>query len=368
TPSLLTLYAPEDNLALESVVVTAKEAPNAMATSREIGGTAIDHLQMVNTSDISALLPGGKTVNPDLMNDNVFSLRDGGQGVGNASFGTAVEVDGVRLSTNASLAGMSGASTRNVASTNVESVEVVTGIPSAEYGDISTGMVKVSTRKGKTPYTVTFTTNPRTKQVSASKGFDLGKKHGVLNSSIEYTNATRNPTSPYTSYTRTGLSLNYQNIFAEVFRFNIGVTGNIGGMNTKDDPDAFVGEFEKDHDNAVRVNTSLNWQLNKSWITNIYLSGSINYEDNLVKLHSYNSNASQTPAVHAEEGGYFLAEILPFTYFSTQYIDSKELDYAVNLKASWLRSWGDVRSNAKIGVAWSANGNVGKGEYFADPK
>ena len=42
------LYAPEDNLKLESVVVTAKEAPNAMATSRTIGGNAIDHLQMVN--------------------------------------------------------------------------------------------------------------------------------------------------------------------------------------------------------------------------------------------------------------------------------------------------------------------------------
>ncbi|MEG1405474.1 MAG: TonB-dependent receptor, partial [Alistipes sp.] len=241
-------------------------------------------------------------------------------------------------------------------------------IPSAEYGDISTGIVKVSTRKGKTPYTVSFTTNPRTKQVSLSKGFDLGKNRGVLNSSVEYTDATKNPTSPYTSYTRTGLSLNYQNIFAEVFRFNIGVTGNIGGMNTKDDPDAFVGEFEKDHDNAVRVNTSLNWQLNKSWITNVDFSASINYEDNLVKSHTYNSNASQTPAVHAQEGGYFLAEILPFTYFATQYIDSKELDYAANLKASWMRSWGDIRSNAKLGVSWTANGNVGKGEYYADPK
>lgn len=121
------LYAPEDNLKLESVVVTAKEAPNAMATSRTIGGNAIDHLQMVNASDISSLLPGGKTINPDLTKDNVFSLRSGGSAAGNASFGTAVEVDGVRISTNASLGEMSGASTRNIASTNIESVEVVTG-------------------------------------------------------------------------------------------------------------------------------------------------------------------------------------------------------------------------------------------------
>ena len=83
----------------------------------------------------------------------------------------AVEVDGVRLSTNASLGDPTGASTRNLSATNIESVEVVTGVPSAEYGDISSGVVKISTRKGKTPYTVTLSTNPRTKQIAASKGF-----------------------------------------------------------------------------------------------------------------------------------------------------------------------------------------------------
>ena len=103
------LYAPEENLTLESVVVTAREHSDAMATARTIGGAAIDHLQMVNVSDVSSLLPGGKTVNPSLTEDNVFSLRDGGSSAGNASFGTAVEVDGVRLSTNASLGTMQGA-------------------------------------------------------------------------------------------------------------------------------------------------------------------------------------------------------------------------------------------------------------------
>ncbi len=147
----LHIYLPEDNLTLEDVVVTAREVPDAMATSRTVGGNAIDHLQMVNASDISALLPGGKTVNPDLTNDTRFSLRDGGSTVGNASFGTAVEVDGVRLSTNASLGDLDGASTRNIASTNIESVEVITGVPSAEYGDISSGIVRLKTRKGKTP-------------------------------------------------------------------------------------------------------------------------------------------------------------------------------------------------------------------------
>lgn len=365
----LRLYAPEDNLTLESVVVTAKEAPNAMSTSRTIGGNAIDHLQMVNASDITSLMPGGKTVNPDLLSDNVFSLRDGGDpNAGNASFGTAVEVDGVRLSTNASLGDMTGASTRNIASTNIEEVEVITGVPSAEYGDISSGVVKISTRKGKTPYTVVLSTNPNTKQASASKGFDLGARRGVLNTNLEYTRATKNPTSPYKSYSRRGVSLNYQNTFADVLRFNLGASANFGGMNTDEDPDAMIGEWEKVRDNAVRANTSLKWQLNRKWITSVDFDSSLNFADDLARKHSYFSSSASGPSVHAEEEGYYVAQMLPATYYATRNIDSKQLDYAANLKATWVRHWGGVHSSAKIGVAWRANGNVGQGEYYDEPE
>ena len=363
----LRLFVPEDNLKLESVVVTAKEAPNAMSTSRTIDGNAIDHLQMVNVSDLATLLPGGKTVNPDLMTDTPFSLRSGGSTVGNASFGTAVEVDGVRLSTNASLGEMSGASTRNIASTNVEAVEVVTGVPSAEYGDVASGVVRISTRKGKTPYMLVLSTNPRTKQISASKGFDLGRDRGVLNTNVEYARATKNPTSPYTSYSRTGLSLNYQNTFARVLRFNAGVSVNLGGMNSEDDPDADMGQWEKVRDNAVRANTSVKWLLDRSWITSLDFNASINYSDNFDRKHTYVSSATSSPAVHVTEEGYFIADMLPATYFTTRCIDSRELDYAANLKATWNRTWGGVHSNAKLGVSWRADGNVGAGTYYENP-
>lgn len=363
----LRLFAPEDNLKLESVVVTAREAPNAMATSRTIDGNAIDHLQMVNVSDVSTLLPGGKTVNPNLMDDNIFSLRDGGSKAGNASFGTAVEVDGVRLSTNASLGDPSGASTRNISSTNVESVEVVTGVPSAEYGDITSGMVKISTRKGKTPYTVVLSTNPRTKQISASKGFDLGRDRGVLNGSVEYSRATKNPTSPYTSYARTGITLNYQHTFRKVLRFNLGATANLGGMNSEEDPDADAGQWEKTRDNALRVNTSLKWLLNRKALTSLDFDASVSYADNLARARTYNTSASPSPAVHATEEGYFIAGLLPTSYHTVRCVDSRSLNYAANLKATWNRSWGDIRSHAKAGVSWRAEGNVGDGVYYETP-
>ena len=357
----------ENSLALDEVVVTAQKAKDGLSTTHSLGRDALNHLQISNMTDVASLLPGGKTVNPDLTTENSFSLRDGGSVAGNAAFGTAVEVDGVRLGNNASFGEMGGVDTRSVAVENIESVEVITGVPSAEYGDLGSGMVKINTKKGRTPVNVTFSVNPRTYQASASKGIDLQGNNGVLNISAEWARAVKKLISPYESYDRTGFSASYSNSFANSLRFEAGFSGNIGGMNTKDDPDAFTGEYRKERDNVFRGNTSLTWMLNRSWITSLKAEASVNFNDNLSRYHKYESYASNQPAVHAQNEGYFLAERLPLTYFSDQIIDSKELDLAASLKYNWHRRWDDIKSVLKAGVQWKANGNVGQGEYYEDP-
>ena len=363
----LTIKLDQNTLALNSVVVTAERDKEGMNTSLKFGANALNHLQMSNVTDISALLPGGKTVNPDLTKDNAVSLRSGGLAAGNAAFGTALEVDGVRVGNNASFGSMSGTGTRNISTENVQSIEVVTGVPSAEYGDLNSGMVRINTRKGLTPWNITFAVNPRTYQASASKGIDLMKNRGVLNVSAEWTRATQKLSSPYTSYTRRGFSASYSNTFKNVLKFEVGATGNIGGMNTKNDPDAYKGTWSKVRDNVLRANTSLTWLLRKSWITNLKLDASVNYNDNRSQDHAYGSSASMLPAVHSELAGYYLADRLPASYFSDKVIDSKELDYAASLKYEWFKKSGKRLSKLKAGVQWKANGNVGEGEYYKDP-
>ena len=357
----------ENSLALDEVVVTAQKSKEGLGTTQNIGRNALNHLQISSTTDISALLPGGKTVNPDLTSENTFSLREGGATNGNAAFGTAVEVDGVRLSSNASFGEMGGVDTRGVAVENIESIEVITGVPSAEYGDLNSGMVKINTKKGRTPVNLTFTVNPRTYQTSISKGIDLRNDNGTLNLSAEWARAVKKLISPYESYDRTGITLSYSNNFAQSLRLEAGLAGNIGGMDSKDDPDAFIGQFKKERDNALRANASLNWMLNRSWVTSLKFEASVNFNDNLSRFHKYESYASNQPAVHAEIPGYFLADQLPLTYFSDQVTDSKELDFAASLKYNWNRRWDNWKSLLKTGVQWKANGNVGQGEYYEDP-
>lgn len=272
----LKLFLAEDNLVLESVVITAKEKSNDATTSRTIDRTAMDHMQMLNVADVMRLLPGGSTVNnnSDMASSvaNRFSLRAGGDSeMGNPTFGTAVEVDGIRLSTNSNFSSIRGAVTKNIASSNIESVEVITGVPSVEYGDMTNGIVKFNIKKGKSPYTITISTNPRQKQYSITKGFDLSGQSGVINISAERTEAFSSICSPFTTYVRNAASLTYSNnskIGDVPLRFSVGVSGNTGGYDQKADPDLSVGTFTKQQDNSVRGNFSLNLLFNWKKRTN----------------------------------------------------------------------------------------------------
>ena len=176
----------QENLKLEEVTVTAKRKQHEATTSYTIDRSALDQQQLLNVGDIGTLLPGGKSNNPSLMSDQRLALRSESGEKGNASFGTAIEVDGMRMDNNATADETMGASTRTISASNIESVEIVTGIPSVEYGDLSNGIVKVNTRKGKSPFIVEGSINQHTRQIALNKGIDLGKGRGVLNASIEH--------------------------------------------------------------------------------------------------------------------------------------------------------------------------------------
>ena len=360
------IHLKENTLALQEVVVTAETSKDNINTTQKIGRTALDHLQMTGMDGIGALLPGGKTLNPDLTTDNSLSLRASGSDAGNAAFSTAIEVNGVRMGDNANFSGMGGIGTRSISVENIESVEVVTGVPSAEYGDFGSGMIRVTTKKGRTPLNLVFAVNPRTYEASVSKGIEVGK--GVLNIGADWARATKKLSSPYTSYTRRGFTVDYTQTFAKVLRLEAGINGNIGGMNSKADPDALLEKYSTANDNLLTPHFKLTWLLNKSWITNLTLEGSVYYHDTRTVEHEAVSSASPLPAVHATARGYWMADILPTSYAFDKVTDSKELDYSASLKYHWLHHWGNVKNVLKAGVQWKADGNVGRGEWYMDPR
>ena len=371
----------QENLKLDEVTVTAKRKDNESTTSYTIDRAALDQQQLLNVSDIATLLPGGKTVNATLMSDNRMALRSGSQEKGSPSFGTAIEVDGMRLDNNATAGETAGASTRTISSSNIESIEIVTGIPSVEYGDLSNGVVKVNTRKGKSPFIVEGKLNQHTQQIALNKGFDLGSRSGVLNASFEHARSFSNAASPHTAYQRNILSLNYMNIFMREttpLTLNIGLTGNIGGYNAEADPDNELDDYSKSRDNNLRAHFELNWLLNKKWITNLSLRGSLSTADRKSEDYTHTNSATTLANLHAMEEGYFIATnydsnpnapiiLGPTGYWHVkQFNDSKPINGSLRLKADWTRRFDKMMSRLMLGAEYTGSRNNGQGSYYDD--
>ena len=274
-----------------------------------------------------------------------------------------------------------GASTRSISSSNIESVEIVTGIPSVEYGDLSNGVVKVNTRKGKSPFIVEGKMNQHTKQIALNKGFDLGHNKGVLNASIEHAKSFSNIASPHTAYQRNILSLHYMNIFmreSAPLTLNVGVTGNIGGYHTEADPDNELDDYSKVRDNALRANFELNWLLNKRWITNLSLRGAFSTSDRTSESSAHTNSATTLAYIHAMNEGYFIATnydsnpdapviLGPTGYWNVkQYSASKPMNWSLRLKGDWTRRFGKVMSRLMLGAEYTGSRNNGRGTYYDD--
>lgn len=372
----LKIVLQESNLMLEDVVVTAQTKKSSQATTYTIDRTTLDHAQIKNIGAIGTLLPGGKNLHDGnlAVSNPRIALRAGNGEMGNASFGTAIDIDCMRLENNASMGETKGIGLRNISTSNIESVEIITGIPSVEYGDLSNGIVKINTKKGHTPFHIEFSAEQKTKLIALSKGITLGDKGGTLNGSLERAKSTSNLASPFTAYERNTASLLYANTFnhngIHPLALTAGISGNFGGHNSKSDPDAFTNTYTKAKDYALRGNMGLNWLLNKTWITSFSFNASISYADKRSEVSSNKSSSSTHPLIHATQEGYFIAteydknpdaEIIlgPTGYwYELKFNDSKPLNYALKLKADWTKGFGEVKNKVLLGFDFTGSGRT----------
>ena len=371
----------DDNLKLNEVQVVAQRSDRSSTTAYTIDRQALDNQQIINIANITSLLPGGKVTNPSLTSDPRIALHAGSSEAGNAAFGTAIDVDGIRLSNNAATGETSSASTRLLSASNVESVEIITGIPSVEYGDLSNGIVKINTRHGVQPFIIEGSVNQHTRQISVNKGFDLGRNFGVLNASLEHARSFSDAASPHTAYQRNILSLNYMNTWmrqSTPLTLNIGLRGNVGGYNAKSDPDNDLDDYEKMRDNTFSANASLRWLLNRKWITQLQLTGSITTTDRLSTSYHLTNSASTQAYIHATTLGYHISEdydvnpqadiiLGPTGYWYLKgYSDSKPFSASAKLRYEWVKNGKWLTNTIMAGAEYNYDHNGGKGIYYDD--
>ncbi len=162
-----------------------------LATTRKINASDIQHLQATNLGDVLNLVPGiEKSQNPGLAKSTYVGIRTpsitGTDGILEA-YGTNIIIDNLSVSSAASanqITGRGGLDLRTIPADNIESVKVISGIPSVEFGDFSNGIIKVTTRQKSLRKTLKVKLNPDTKTASFSDGYPI--KNSTLTYHLNY--------------------------------------------------------------------------------------------------------------------------------------------------------------------------------------
>ncbi|MAU16779.1 MAG: hypothetical protein CMH46_14720 [Muricauda sp.] len=212
-------FLKEATFNLDDVVVVGKELKAGSSTM--IGKKAIEHTQAVSLNDLFQLLPGHLAVDPNFLSPQQLTLRQGSAlsaaDKANA-LGTQIVSDGIPQSNNAdlqtdvnilnsspgsdplfpSVAGK-GTDLREWSTDNIESVEVIRGIPSAKYGDLTSGLVLVNSRIGAFDPELVLRMNPQLVQFAFNLGKQLNQKNSINIGAdwLESNDDLRNSTSSY---------------------------------------------------------------------------------------------------------------------------------------------------------------------------
>ena len=401
TPNTVYTLRPDVN-ALGEVVVTAR-ASDGPVTSSIIGRDAMRHLQPNSIADLMELLPGGYAKDPNMGQANTITLRETGTmgAYGSAtknnnfaiiSLGTQFVVDGVPMVTDANLqysplsdtqssVSLSttendrnitnrGVDMRSISTDDIESVEVVRGIPSAEYGNLTSGLVNIHKIRRAMPLTARFKADGYSKLFSMGKGVAL-KADGtsVVNVDLGYLDSKIDPTDNLENYKRLTASVRYTRRADNGRRsWQWQSAADYSGSfdNSKTDPDINYGHVDEYRSSYSRMALTNNFSLRprRSLLRELTVNSQLSLQ--LDRLHqtrlvapqrygivplSWTDGENEAQAVYAEYQARYLCDGKPFT----AYVKAKGV--------LGFKAWG-TDNTLKMGANWDVAKNYGRGQVY----
>lgn len=399
---------------IKEIVVTAQIKESGKSSAAFISRTAMDHIQATSLNDLMALLPGGLSSNPTLSYSKQLRIRqvaDGSKESALNALGSAIIRDGAPLSNNSNLSALNptvgggtnalaggaspegGKDLREISTDNIESVEVITGIPSVEYGDLTTGAVIIHSKAGREPLKVRGKVNPNVYQISLGRGLSLGKDAGTIHLSGDYAHNVNSPTSAYRHYQRMNAKALYSNSFLENKLQNHTTLDILYQQDQRDsNPDDTRDQISsKGKTYGLTLNTNGSWTLDAGWLRSIryVLSQSVRTGKSFYERVYTVANApysgtlsdgtvlSNIPGkrIYDSEGNEIThldpndptaqARYLPNDYRGRYDIDSKELNTFAKVSATFYKKWENVGNRLLLGADYRLEGNRGRGKTFS---
>lgn len=188
---------------IAGIEVTAEKdfIPLTPETKSVIRSGEIEHIQASSLGDVVKLIPGIDATNPTLNYVEKASIRKGDP------LGTQIVMNGIPISNNANLqigigysTANSGIDLRQIPAENIEEVEVIRGIASAQYGDFTDGLVVVKTKTKPEPLRAKFKYNPRLYEWNLSGGKSITE--WIINGNLNIASSERDIRIEGDGYTR----------------------------------------------------------------------------------------------------------------------------------------------------------------------
>lgn len=365
----------EESLSMREVVVVAQAGQGGESTTSIIGRQALDHLQATSLKDILQLLPGGVSMkNPSLTSPGQFKVRTLASD-DNATFGAAVIINGMPVSTNANMntglglssisSGNSGADLRSIATDDIESVEIIRGVASAEYGDVSSGVMIVNKRIGVSDLNMKARIMPGIMQLHAGKGFDI-KSAGSLNISADYARGTSDPRFLTDKYNRGLLSLAHRKTLLDktwtlTTNIDLSYTGEWKGADP-DEPEAMKKFFSSRDAFSLRLSHNGMLKLDKALARTLKYDVALSLSSDRIfndRLVSVGSGA----ILDAIKDGMYEGTPYPSSYETLSGTKSNPVMYWAKFSDLFYLNVGNMSNRFNVGTEWKIEGNRGIGQY-----
>lgn len=370
----------EESLSMREVVVVAQAGQGGESTTSIIGRQALDHLQATSLKDILQLLPGGVSMkNPSLTSPGQFKVRTLASD-DNATFGAAIIINGMPVSTNANMntglglssisSGNSGADLRSIATDDIESVEIIRGVASAEYGDVSSGVMIVNKRIGVSDLNMKARIMPGIMQLHAGKGFDI-KSAGSLNISADYARGTSDPRFLTDKYNRGILSLAHRKTLLDktwtlTTNIDLSYTGEWKGADP-DEPEAMKKFFSSRDAFSLRLSHNGMLKLDKALARTLKYDVALSLSSDRIfndRLVSVGSGA----ILDATKDGMYEGTPYPSSYETLSGTRSNPVMYWAKFSDLFYLNVGNMSNRFNVGTEWKIEGNRGIGQYDKTPK
>lgn len=366
----------ELSLSLDEVTVVAKSVENKAGTSvYEIGEQAIKQVQATNLGDVLSLLPGKKITPPNLNAVQQADLRTAASSTAN-NFGTSIVLDGVQITNDGNMQSENPASSisggkaavgmgidlRTINTAGIEKIEVISGVASPKYGDLTSGAIVVKSKVGKSPLMVSANLNPTAYQFSVNKGIQLARKMGFVNTDLAYTYSNASPTDRKDYYHNINAAVRWRTPVNEAREWynTLSFQLNTSNNGQRVDPDEIYEN--KRTVNNQRYIFGISGSLKLLGTTSYSITGNV---ENQYSRTQSELNNGPFPMFDGLEAGTFFTTYSPLVYKQETVIKGFPVNFSGRVESDQEYKNGDYRLSFNTGVQYSYVKNYGKGRVMS---